>query len=68
MHVVFTPPGESSAGGLDLPWSEPHDSRDGERFVEIGRPGLSRHAARSVAGPGHRRRILTSLPSEVPRT
>ncbi|MEU9843291.1 DUF4032 domain-containing protein [Actinomadura sp. NPDC048032] len=52
MHFVFTPPGESSAGLLDLPWSEPLDAWDDERIVEIRQRGLSRHTVRFVSEGG----------------
>ncbi|NDU75551.1 DUF4032 domain-containing protein [Actinomadura sp. DSM 109109] len=52
MHFVFTPPGEASAGLLDLPWSEPLDAWDDERLVEIRQRGLSRHTVRFVAEGG----------------
>ncbi|MEU9871572.1 DUF4032 domain-containing protein [Actinomadura sp. NPDC048021] len=52
MHFVFTPPGESSAGLLDLPWSEPLDAWDDERLVEIRQRGLSRHTVRFVSEGG----------------
>ncbi|WP_141579231.1 DUF4032 domain-containing protein [Actinomadura sp. WMMA1423] len=52
MHFVFTPPGESSAGLLDLPWAEPLGDWDDERLVEIRQRGLSRHTVRFVAEGG----------------
>ncbi|NVI89513.1 DUF4032 domain-containing protein [Actinomadura sp. BRA 177] len=52
MHFVFTPPGESAAGLLDLPWTSPLDAWDDERLVEIRQRGLSRHTVRFIAEGG----------------
>ncbi|MES9537885.1 MULTISPECIES: DUF4032 domain-containing protein [unclassified Actinomadura] len=52
MHFVFTPPGESAAGLLDLPWAEPLGDWDDQRLVEIRQRGLSRHTVRFVAEGG----------------
>jgi hypothetical protein len=67
MHFVFTPPGESAAGLLDLPWTVPLEDWDDVRLVEIRQRGLSRHTVRFVAerpnakrtkkGPGMRRAL-----------
>jgi hypothetical protein len=52
MRFVFTPPAESAAGLLTLPWREPLvDWRD-DRLVEIRQRGLSRHVVRFVAEAG----------------
>ncbi|WP_433466062.1 DUF4032 domain-containing protein [Spirillospora sp. CA-128828] len=52
MHFVFTPPGESAAGLLDLSWTRPLEEWDDERLVEIRQRGLSRHTVRFVAEGG----------------
>ncbi|MER7545561.1 DUF4032 domain-containing protein [Actinomadura sp.] len=52
MHFVFTPPGGSAAGLLDLPWTVPLEDWDDERLVEIRQRGLSRHTVRFVAEGG----------------
>ncbi|URM97041.1 DUF4032 domain-containing protein [Actinomadura madurae] len=52
MHFVFTPPGESAAGLLDLPWTVPLAEWDDARLVEIRQRGLSRHTVRFVAEGG----------------
>ena len=35
MRFVFTPPAEEAAGLLSLPWDEPLESWQDNRFVEI---------------------------------
>lgn len=52
MHFVFTPPGESAAGLLDLPWTVPLEDWDDVRLVEIRQRGLSRHTVRFIAEGG----------------
>ncbi|GAA3953481.1 DUF4032 domain-containing protein [Actinomadura viridis] len=53
MHFVFTPPAETAAGLLSLPWAAPLEEWDDDRIVEIRQRGLSRHVVRFVADEGH---------------
>ncbi|MFC5750398.1 DUF4032 domain-containing protein [Actinomadura rugatobispora] len=52
MHFVFTPPAETAAGLLRLPWREPLEEWDEDRLVEIRQRGLSRHVVRFVVDEG----------------
>jgi hypothetical protein len=49
MHFVFTPPADTAAGLLNLPWREPLEEWADDRLVEIRQRGLSRHVVRFVA-------------------
>ncbi|MFI0353009.1 DUF4032 domain-containing protein [Actinomadura sp. 9N407] len=53
MHFVFTPPADTAAGLLDLPWREPLEEWADDRLVEIRQRGLSRHVVRFVADGEH---------------
>src|SRR5215207_2248843 len=52
MRFVFTPPAESAAGLITLPWREPLSEWTDDRLVEIRQRGLSRHVVRFVAEGG----------------
>src|SRR5215218_8426169 len=52
MRFVFTPPAESAAGLITLPWREPLSEWTDDRLVEIRQRGLSRHVVRFVAEAG----------------
>jgi hypothetical protein len=52
MRFVFSPPADEAAGLLSLPWSEPLESWNDERLVEIRMRGLSRHVVRFVTDDG----------------
>ena len=52
MRFVFSPPAGEAAGLLSLPWSEPLESWNDERLVEIRMRGLSRHVVRFVTDDG----------------
>jgi len=52
MRFVFSPPAESAAGLLTLPWREPLTEWTDDRLVEIRQRGLSRHVVRFVAEGG----------------
>ena len=52
MRFVFTPPADSAAGLLTLPWAEPLEEWQDERLVEIRQRGISRHVVRFVADDG----------------
>ncbi|WP_433331881.1 DUF4032 domain-containing protein [Spirillospora sp. CA-294931] len=49
MHFVFSPPADTAAGLLSLPWREPLEGWTDDRLVEIRQRGLSRHVVRFVA-------------------
>ncbi|HKB29390.1 MAG TPA: DUF4032 domain-containing protein [Streptosporangiaceae bacterium] len=49
MRFVFSPPGDSAAGLLTLPWTEPLEEWRDDRIVEIRQRGISRHVVRFVA-------------------
>ena len=49
---MFSPPAESAAGLLDLPWERPLEEWTDERLTEIPQRGLSRHVVRFVAEGG----------------
>jgi len=52
MRFVFSPPADTTAGLLTLPWREPLQEWADERLVEISRRGLSRHVVRFFAEGG----------------
>jgi hypothetical protein len=52
VRFVFSPPAESAAGLLTLPWREPLAEWTDERIQEIPQRGLSRHVVRFVAEGG----------------
>jgi hypothetical protein len=52
MRFVFSPPAETAAGLLDLPWHEPVASWQDERLVTLRNRGLSRHEVRFIAEGG----------------
>jgi Domain of unknown function (DUF4032)/Lipopolysaccharide kinase (Kdo/WaaP) family len=52
LRFVFTPPAEEAAGLLSLPWSEPLESWQDDRLVEIRQRGISRHVVRFVVDDG----------------
>ena len=52
MRFVFSPPAETTAGLLTLPWREPISDWQDDRLVEIRQRGLSRHVVRFVAEGG----------------
>ena len=52
MRFVFSPPAETAAGLLDLPWETPLEDWTDERLTEIPQRGLSRHVVRFVAEGG----------------
>ena len=52
MRFVFSPPAESAAGLLTLPWRQPLESWEDERIQEIPQRGISRHVVRFVAEGG----------------
>jgi Domain of unknown function (DUF4032)/Lipopolysaccharide kinase (Kdo/WaaP) family len=52
VRFVFTPPADSAAGLLTLPWAEPLEDWQDERLVEIRQRGISRHVVRFVADDG----------------
>jgi hypothetical protein len=52
VRFVFSPPAESAAGLLTLPWREPLAEWSDERIQEIPQRGLSRHVVRFVAEGG----------------
>ena len=52
MRFVFSPPAESAAGLLTLPWREPLETWVDERLQEIPQRGISRHVVRFAAEAG----------------
>ena len=52
MRFVFSPPADSAAGLLGLPWREPLEEWVDERIQEIPQRGISRHVVRFVAEGG----------------
>ncbi len=52
MRFVFSPPADTTAGLLTLPWREPLSDWRDDRLVEIRQRGLSRHVVRFVAEGG----------------
>ena len=52
MRFVFSPPADSAAGLLTLPWREPLESWVDVRLQEIPQRGISRHVVRFVAEGG----------------
>ena len=52
MRFVFSPPADTAAGLLTLPWHLPLEDWDDERMQEIPQRGLSRHVVRFVAEEG----------------
>jgi hypothetical protein len=52
VRFVFSPPAESAAGLLTLPWREPLEEWVDERLQEIPQRGISRHVVRFVAEGG----------------
>jgi hypothetical protein len=53
MRFVFTPPADTAAGLLTMPWRRPLEEWVDERIVEIPQRGISRHVVRFVAEGGH---------------
>ena len=52
MRFVFSPPADTAAGLLTLPWREPLEQWADERIQEIPQRGISRHVVRFVAEGG----------------
>jgi hypothetical protein len=52
MRFVFSPPADTAAGLLTLPWAEPLEDWHDPRLVEIRQRGISRHVVRFVADGG----------------
>ena len=52
MRFVFSPPADTAAGLLTLPWDQPLEVWADERLQEIPQRGLSRHVVRFVAEAG----------------
>jgi hypothetical protein len=52
VRFVFSPPAQTAAGLLSLPWDQPLEEWDDERLQEIPQRGLSRHVVRFVAEEG----------------
>ena len=52
MRFVFSPPADTAAGLLDLPWEQPLEEWSDDRLQEIPQRGLSRHVVRFVAEGG----------------
>ncbi len=52
MRFVFSPPAETAAGLLDLPWGEPLEDWVDDRLTEIPQRGISRHVVRFIAESG----------------
>jgi hypothetical protein len=52
VRFVFSPPADTAAGLLTLPWREPLVEWDDERLQEIPQRGISRHVVRFVAEGG----------------
>jgi hypothetical protein len=52
VRFVFSPPADSAAGLLTLPWRQPLEEWADERILEIPQRGISRHVVRFVAEGG----------------
>jgi hypothetical protein len=52
VRFVFSPPAETAAGLLDLPWGEPLEDWVDDRLTEIPQRGISRHVVRFIAESG----------------
>ena len=52
MRFVFSPPADTAAGLLDLPWEQPLEEWSDDRLQEIPQRGLSRHVVRFIAEGG----------------
>jgi tRNA A-37 threonylcarbamoyl transferase component Bud32 len=52
VRFVFSPPADTAAGLLTLPWRRPLEEWDDERLLEIPQRGISRHVVRFVAEGG----------------
>jgi hypothetical protein len=52
MRFVFSPPADSAAGLLTLPWDQPLEDWRDDRMVEISQRGISRHVVRFAADSG----------------
>jgi hypothetical protein len=52
MRFLFSPPAETTAGLLTLPWREPLSDWVDDRLVEVPQRGLSRHVVRFVSEAG----------------
>ena len=52
MRFVFSPPADTAAGLLTLPWRRPLEDWEDERLIEIPQRGISRHVVRFVAEGG----------------
>ena len=52
MRFVFSPPADTAAGLLNLPWSEPLEEWEDDRLTEIPQRGISRHVVRFIAEDG----------------
>jgi tRNA A-37 threonylcarbamoyl transferase component Bud32 len=52
VRFVFSPPADVAAGLLTLPWTDPLETWNEERIVEIRQRGISRHVVRFVADSG----------------
>jgi hypothetical protein len=66
VRFVFTPPADSAAGLLALPWSEPLEDWRDDHLVEIRQRGISRHVVRFVAD-GDDLFALKELPERLAR-
>jgi Domain of unknown function (DUF4032)/Lipopolysaccharide kinase (Kdo/WaaP) family len=52
VRFVFSPPAESAAGLLNLPWDEPLEDWEDDRLIEIPQRGISRHVVRFITEDG----------------
>jgi hypothetical protein len=52
VRFVFSPPAESAAGLLSLPFEQPLEEWQDDRLVEVRQRGISRHVVRFVADGG----------------
>jgi tRNA A-37 threonylcarbamoyl transferase component Bud32 len=52
VRFVFSPPAETAAGLLNLPWNEPLEEWKDDRLTEIPQRGISRHVVRFIAEDG----------------
>lgn len=52
MRFVFSPPADTAAGLLDLPWHQPLEDWEDDRLTEIPQRGISRHVVRFIAENG----------------
>jgi hypothetical protein len=67
VRFVFSPPADEAAGLLSLPWTEPLESWQDERLVEIRQRGISRHVVRFVADDDGTLYALKSLSERLAR-